>query len=232
MILFTAPFCILHKSSKFRNMEIITPFFLSFKTGQTQIIQMLITFSALLSYIDSFKFWWEFMHFWIPKIFSWLPENTYILTEEKVEMTQKNPHLYFGAPQKMSQLGDIGSSTLTDFSAFWGPSWDPLKEQICSVNNHVMIVVAGTARAWDATCLHTPTAFREQSGAVWRWSRWSPCRSEPGKAVTPHSEVFRPAGLWGCQDNMSPQASYLWSTDCSVWRTIPSPCLVNHLDFL
>lgn len=81
----------------------------------------------------------------------------------------------FGTAQKMSQLGDIGYSTLTDFSPFWGPSWDPLKEQICSVNNYVMIVVAGIARAWwDATRLHTPTAFSEQLGAVCGWSRWSP----------------------------------------------------------
>lgn len=48
----------------------------------------------------------------------------------------------------------------------------------------------------------------------------------------PLSEVFRAARLWGSQDNMSPQASYLWSTDCSVWRTTSSSCLVNHLDFL
>lgn len=140
----------------------------------------------------------------------------------------------FGTAQKMSQLGDIGYSTLTDFSPFWGPSWDPLKEQICSVNNYVMIVVAGIARAWwDATRLHTPTAFSEQLGAVCGWSRWSPwqvwgykARDSPLK-----SEIFRPSRLWGCQDNMSPQASYLWSTDCSVWRTTPSSRLVSHIDF-
>lgn len=33
-------------------------------------------------------------------------------------------------------------------------------------------------------------------------------RSEAGKPLNPHSEDFRPARLWGCQDNMFPQASY------------------------
>lgn len=142
---------------------------------------------------------------------SWLPENTCFLMEEKVEMTQKNPHPSFGTPQKMSQLAFIGYNSPIDFSAFWGPSWDLLKDQICCINNYIMIVVAGIARArWDDTCLHVSVGFRELSEAFCRWSAWqvwgwkaggSPRRSAQG--------VFRPATRRGCRGRQYASTGHL-----------------------
>lgn len=131
--------------------------------------------------------------------------------EEKVEMTQKYPCLQFGTPQKMSQLGFIGYNSPIDFWAFWGPSWDLLKDQICCVNCYVMIVVADIARAWwDATCLHISTGFSGQSE---RFAGEARGRSEAGKPVAHRStELMRFSGQLGTGaievDSVPPQANF------------------------
>lgn len=70
-----------------------------------------------------------------------------------------------------------------------------------------MLVVAGIARAWWDACtrllalVSSQRQFEGEAGDAHG-------RFEAGKSVTPHSEVFRPAGLWGCQGNVSLQVNY------------------------
>lgn len=102
----------------------------------------------------------------------------------------------------MSQLGFIGYNSPIDFSAFWGPSWDLLKDQTCCINNYVMIVVAGIGRAWwDATCLPILTGFSKLSEPFCRWSTWQVCGWKAGGSPRCSAlEVFRPARQQGCRD--------------------------------